>query len=1090
VLLLREARMLTIWKLGVGAEDYYLDKVAKGAEDYYSGDGELAGRWMGRGASRLGLRGEVAPEQLRGLMAGVDPASGDRLAGRPGARHVAGWDMMFAAPKSVSVLYALGGDRVVAEVAGAHDTAVAAGLAYLEAHAVASRRRVGDEIVAVRGEGLVVAAFRHRTSRAGDPHLHTHALAVNAVERIDGGWGALHSPIVYRHARTAGFVYQAVLRGELTERLGVRWDLLHNGYAEIEGIDRQLLEAFSKRHTEIQAAMAERGEDSARAADIAQRRTRTPKAAGVDPETLHARWENEARTLGFDPDHVVAGVGGWDEPTVTTTRLQQVIEQMVSPTGLTLHQASFDRRDVMRAWCEDLPAGTKVTLPSLEGLVDDMLQLGAVVPIMDSRARLRGPEVLFGPDGTITTSSVVERRWSTTELLAVEQELLDTANSSKGRGVGRLSDKDVDQHLARRGDLSDEQTAMVRQITTSGDGVEVVVGRAGTGKTYALAAAARVWRAGGYQPIGLGLAARVAYELETSAGIPSTTVEQFLIDLDQAPNGILHRRNVIIVDEAGMVDTRRLADVVDHAQRPGAKVVLVGDHHQLPAVEAGGAFAALVARIGAVELTENRRQHEIWERDMLARLRTGAGGRGGVAEVVAIYGEHSRVHIGATPADVRAAMVADWYGARQQGDHVVMIALRRRDVAELNCRARSLLVDDGAVAAEGVTVGDKTFAVGDRVVCLDGDRRLGVHNALFGAIIATDELGTVAVCAEESSRVIELPHWYLEDRHLDHAYATTIHKAQGATYDRVLLLGDDRLYRQAGYTGLSRGRDRNDLYIVAADDRDHDPELERHSQTPEDDEPLERLIKGLHRDGAKLLATDERDIRKGWGSARPLAEQWTERDQLADWFKDYAPLDRSNQLAETEQSAATIGSAAAQAALARAAAEERLHQLSATSSHQRRAEHELRAASQKEQRLEAQRRELVEQRADLTTQRHARTEWFEQHSAQIERLVELNDSIRYRTQLAARSAEVDRPEHLVAILGEPPVGLEGRHRWRQAGGAIESYRARWGTMPGDTRAAPAPSTSQQAHFLRVRQLIEATTDESSLTVTSVPIELA
>lgn len=1062
--------MLTIWKLGVGGEDYYLDKIAKGVEDYYSGDGELPGRWMGRGAGRLGLAGEVGPDELRSLMAGINPRTGDRLAGRPGAKHVAGWDLTFAAPKSVSLVYALGDQHAATQVAAAHDAAVAAGLAYLENHAVASRRRKNGVVTTVRAEGLIVAAFRHRTSRAGDPHLHTHALALNAVEHLEGGWGALHSPVLYRHARTAGFVYQAVLRGELTERLGLAWGPVHNGYAEVDGIEHRFLEAFSKRHTEIESVMTSRGEDSARAAAVAQRRTRPGKAFGVDPNTLHDRWMNEAHALGLDPE-AIAGLGGQAAPHMSIAALSQLMEEMTSPTGLTLRRASFDRGDVIRAWCDALPGGAEISVESLEALVDEVLQRGDVVPIIDGSANLPGHQVLLSAAGTVTTSSLIERRWSTTELLEVEQELLQTAASSQGLGMAQLPIEVVDGFLATRTELSDEQAALVRQITVSGNGVDLVVGRAGSGKTYALAAAAEAWRAGGYRPIGLGLAARVAYELETSAAIPSTTVEQFLIDIDHASPGIVHRRNVIIVDEAGMVDTRRLADVVYHAVAAGAKVVLVGDHHQLPAVEAGGAFAALVARLGATELTENRRQREVWERDTLARLRVGDGGENGIAGVIARYGEHGRIHVGTTPADVRAAMVADWHEARRRGEHVAMLALRRADVAELNSRARATLVDDGTVAANGITVGDKTFGVGDRVVCLDGDRRLGVHNALFGTVVATHEEGGLAVQAEGTSRVLELPRHYLEDGHLDHAYATTIHKAQGATYDRALLLGDQRLYRQAGYTGMSRGRDRNDLYVVTEDDRDDDPELERHSwiAVPED-EPLTRLVKAFHRDGAKLLASDERDHNPGWGSAPRLGSLWAEWDQLVTWLQDHAPPDHSDQLKVIEDLVATAASQAAQATLNRHVAEERLHQLSHASRRGRvHTERRLAAATEHEQRRLQEWQELHSQHAEVVSRQQTRNDWLQEHSEQLTRLGDLHRSIRYRTRLAGRVAEVDRPDHVLAALGPPPTDLEGRERWRDAASAIESYRARWDT----DLTVSADNSRQVRHLAHVQRAIEA-----------------
>lgn len=156
-------------------------------------------------------------------------------------------------------------------------------------------------------------------------------------------------------------------------------------------------------------------------------------------------------------------------------------------------------------------------------------------------------------------------------------------------------------------------------------------------------------------------------------------------------------------------------------------------------------------------------------------------------------------------------MVADWFEARQRGERPIMLALRRRDVEELNALARALLVEQGAVAGDGVTVGGLPFAAGDRVVCLHNDRRVGVHNAMFGTIEGHDD-ESLMVKVDGAEHRLRIPRSYAADGHLVHAYATTIHKAQGATYERALMLGDDRLYRQAGYTGLSRGKHRNDIY--------------------------------------------------------------------------------------------------------------------------------------------------------------------------------------------------------------------------------------------------------------------------------------
>jgi conjugative relaxase-like TrwC/TraI family protein len=846
--------VLSIGKLGKGQENYYLATVAKGVEDYYTGAGEAPGEWAGQGAARLGLSGQVDPDHLRAILGGVDPTSGAVLGGRTRSDRVPGWDLTFSAPKSVSVLYGLGGEGVSEEVVAAHKAAVADALRYLERHATVSRRRVDGAIEVVRGEGLVVAAFRHRTSRAGDPHLHTHCLAANVVEHVDGGFGALHSPFIYRHARTAGFVYQVVLRAELTERLGVSWGEVHHGYAEIDGIDAQLLERFSKRRAEIEAELEARGEDSPGAARVATLVTRAAKDYGVDPETLAERWRAEAAEVGFGPAHLARALGH-RVPAFAAAQLDAAVEDLAGPQGLTADQASFARRDVVRAWCEALPAGVAVDLEGLEELTEAFLEDDQVVKVRDTTSELSASQLLRRADGTATTAVAVERRWSTTEMLDVERRLLERAAVSRGVGVGQVDAELIEARLAVAPSLSGEQAAMVRAVCGSGDGVQVVVGRAGTGKTYSLAAAASVWRAGGYRPVGVALAARAAVELETAAAIPSTTLAQFLADCDSA-GGLLDHRHVVVVDEAAMVDTRRLARLVAHVEAAGAKVVLVGDHHQLPAVEAGGAFAGLVGRLGATELTENRRQRHAWERDALDRLRTGDGGRSGIVSVIDRYDAAGRLHVGTSTAEVRRAMVADWYEARRSGEAVAMLALRHRDVDQLNALARSLLVADGTVAAAGVTAAGRTFAIGDRVVCLHNDARIGVHNALFATVVATDAGDGSLVVETSDRRRMVLPGGYLGAGHLDHAYATTIHKSQGATYGRTLLLGDDRLYREAGYTGLSRGRDRNDFYVVADDDRDLDADLEPHGTAGEEN-PRERLVRALQRSGAKRLASDE-----------------------------------------------------------------------------------------------------------------------------------------------------------------------------------------------------------------------------------------
>jgi conjugative relaxase-like TrwC/TraI family protein len=212
--------MLTIGKLAASptAGRYYVDQVAQGREDYYAGEGEAPGVWIGRGAAALALEGSVSDHGIVRLLSAEDPAS-DQLRRPLASAAVAGFDLTFRAPKSVGVLFGICEPVVVREIVDAHEAAVRDALGYLEREACMARRGYGGAVL-VRGGGFIAAAFRHRSSRAGDPLLHTHVVVANATQGLDGRWSALDARLLYRHAKTAGYLYQASLRAELTERLG------------------------------------------------------------------------------------------------------------------------------------------------------------------------------------------------------------------------------------------------------------------------------------------------------------------------------------------------------------------------------------------------------------------------------------------------------------------------------------------------------------------------------------------------------------------------------------------------------------------------------------------------------------------------------------------------------------------------------------------------------------------------------------------------------------------------------------------------------------------------------------------------------
>ena len=296
--------MLTIGKLGIGQENYYLDKVAEGAEDYYSGEGEAEGRWMGDAAEELGLEGEVGPDQLKAMLTGRNPVDGEPLVGMrgvPAKGAVPGFDLTFSAPKSVSLLWALGGAETGAEVSRAHERSVEAALAYMQREACWTRRGAGGSEF-IKGNGYLAAAYLHRSSRNGDPQLHTHVLIANATRGPDGRWTRLYHPAIYDHAKTAGYIYEAQLRYELSRSLGIRWQEVRNGIAEIGGFADEHLRAFSTRRAEILEAAG--ADASARARQVANLATREAKEKGVSREALRERWRDKANEISLDCDEI------------------------------------------------------------------------------------------------------------------------------------------------------------------------------------------------------------------------------------------------------------------------------------------------------------------------------------------------------------------------------------------------------------------------------------------------------------------------------------------------------------------------------------------------------------------------------------------------------------------------------------------------------------------------------------------------------------------------------------------------------------------------------------------------------------------
>lgn len=462
-------------------------------------------------------------------------------------------------------------------------------------------------------------------------------------------------------------------------------------------------------------------------------------------------------------------------------------------TALTRQQSTFTRRDLAR-------------------LVDrhtaDVDQFTAAMAKVEA-----SPEVVrLGTDGR------GQERFTTREMLATEQRMEQAAGTLAARQAHRVN---LRRRLAETTALGREQVLAYRHVTQMQD-LSVVVGYAGTGKSTMLDEARAAWEADGYQVRGAALSGIAAEQLEAGAGIASRTVHSLLFQWDQGREALTDC-DVLVVDEAGMIGSRQMERLLSAAQSARAKVVLVGDPEQLQAIEAGAAFRAIAERVGAMEITEVRRQREAWQQQATRDLATGR-----TEAALARYDRAGMVQGHATLNQAKDAMIAGWDAARRENPQArqIMLAYRRDDVRDLNERARAVrqaageLGETYRVATER---GAREFAAGDRVYFLRNERGLGVKNGTLGTVerIGGSASGKGHVPGQGDRLVVRLDDgrsvgFDVKDyAHIDHGYAATVHKSQGVTVDRTHVLATSHMDRHVAYVGLTRHRERVDLHWSA-----------------------------------------------------------------------------------------------------------------------------------------------------------------------------------------------------------------------------------------------------------------------------------
>lgn len=988
--------MLSIGKLGRGQESYYLGKVAEGAEDYYAGEGEAEGYWLGDSAEDLGLQGKVDPGQLVTMLTGNDPSTGEPL----GLRHVQGgavpgFDLTFSAPKSVSLTWAFGGHPVAAEVKAAHAEAVRAGLAYLQEAACWTRRGAGGHEF-VKGNGFLAAGYVHRSSRAGDPQLHTHVLIANATQGPDGRWTRLYHPAIYEHATAASYIYEAHLRDELTRRLGVQWREVVNGLSEIDGFDPEHLRAFSTRRAEILEAAGEGA--SARAMQVATLETRQAKDRDLTTESLRDLWRQKATEIGLDRETIHATFGRERQATETQVAVAEV------EAVLTAHASHFDRRDAIRAVANCLPAGA----PGEE-----------VVELAD--AYLAAPGVI-----RIAESPRADR-YTTRAIWELEQKALASAEAMVARGdCATVDGVGISRVLASRPSLKPDQRRLVERLLRGGEGLVVVVGEAGSGKTYAVVAAAAGW-AGHVPDLRVAAPTWRAANVLRSEGLEATSVARLLAEFDRAAAAgrpALASGSVLVVDEAGMVDSRAMARLIDHAQAAEAKLVLIGDPAQLGEIEAGGLFAALASRTDPVYLDEVVRHRHDLDRESAKLIREGEG-----RDALASYFTNGRVTVSDDPLARREAMVSDWWERYREGEDALLIAKRNAEVRELNAMARKKMRAQGKLGAEEIRVGEGSFAVGDQVITRINDQKLGVFNRERWRIAEVDaESRRLVLDGIDTAGRVGVDSVFLGRVNprdgaaaIEHAYAATIYQAQGATLDSAFVMADPSMTKEEFYVASSRTREETYLYATP------EVQLAREEIAPESPflrGGLEHVAEAAERVGAQTAAMDEA-LRSRFasqpseqlvGRLNELTAEVGAEHHAQQAHRDLAERQRDNELEWTRLRHAR-----------ERVPEPRRWERRADRAERERAERDL---DQREGRVREKAEVLRSEAQGLPEVRHG---------ARAERAV-IESVLADRERLAAAAARLSPPSYITAELVERPGDPGKARHWDEAVRGIERYR--------------------------------------------------
>jgi conjugative relaxase-like TrwC/TraI family protein len=725
-----------------------------------------------------------------------------------GRNHRHGWDLTFSLPKSCSLAWARADQKLKTQIQEAHNKGVLSALEFIEEQAAFTRRGHNgysrEKVV-----GLVAAIFEHSTSRAQDPHYHSHCLIANAAPREDSSWGTIESNYLYQWKMASGALYRAELANNLL-KLGFEIEQDQSSF-RLVGIPEKICEYYSKRSNEIKQELMKRDihKRSSKAGDIITLSTRQIKR-DVNRAELYGKWFRELDEQDFQQvklDKLLAkdkhqefswlSILDHSKPELTLVSLNKRLTEKLSV---------FRMQDVYRTAAE-IAQLTGDNAKSAQRIAKQFIEQESSISLgLDHKHN-----ALF------TTQEIIDN----------ERLMIEGAKRLSHQTKFGISSQSIELAISnKKFQLSEEQQEAVVSVCQE-QHFSILQGSAGAGKSASMDCVRIAYENEGFKVVGATIAKSAAKNLAQEANIETHTVAKLLSDINKGKS-LLNEKTILLVDEAGQLGTKQLAKLVSAAEVKGSKLVLVGEDKQLEAIEHSGSLRYLSRPeiLGASRIETIRRQNTEWARRTVSDFRDG-----NAIKALNEYNNRGLLYFSDDSRSSKQCLVEQWNSYRKSNPYKksLLLAQRWQDVTELNYQVRTILQTEGKIDQKEIEVSCSVsnrqinckMAAGERIKFTKNDYQRGYTNGELGIISSIERLSDgdiiFSIRADSDKRIVFKASDYSNDKgevYLTQAYAQTVYSSQGLTVD-----GDVFVYYTTGmdrahtYVACSRHKDKSHLFV-------------------------------------------------------------------------------------------------------------------------------------------------------------------------------------------------------------------------------------------------------------------------------------